>query len=227
MLSQRLLKLAAQRVARVDAKRAHVLQQAATQRAQDNLNHLAAMPALTQAEGAGPAHAFQQAQAAWAALADVLAQRPTPALLSQADGLGEALCTAAEALTEQLQACSGRRVLHLVNLCGRQRMHVQRLAKQWLLSAVLDEPDRRAALTPMLEAFEAALVALAQAPLSSPEIREALSAAQDEWLRLLQGLRSADGAESRALLSRSSDALLDHFDRLTEAYEHSLQVIMS
>jgi hypothetical protein len=36
-----------------------------------------------------------------------------------------------------------------------------------------------------------------------------------------------DSPEGRATLVRSSDTLVDTFERLTAAYEHSLQVIMS
>ena len=75
--------------------------------------------------------------------------------------------------------------------------------------------------------FEAALLELERAPLSTPEIRDALAAARSEWLRLVSGAGNAGSVEGRAVLARCSDALADVFDRLTACYEHSLQVIMS
>jgi hypothetical protein len=140
------------------------------------------------------------------------------------------LLVSAEALTEALEEGGARRALKVVNLCGRQRMRVQRVAKDALLAALLDDNARRAALPPLLDEVEQTLRELEAAPLASSDSREALTAARDEWLRLLRGLRGVDGAQaqdSRALLVRSSDALLDVFDRLTASYEHSLQVIMS
>jgi hypothetical protein len=137
------------------------------------------------------------------------------------------LLAAAENLTDALEQGGARRALRLVNLCGRQRMRVQRVAKDALLAALLGEPARREALAPLLDEFGAALQELERAPLTSAETREALDNARDEWLRLLRGADAADRAEGRALLAASSDALLDAFDRLTASYERSLQVIMS
>ncbi len=143
------------------------------------------------------------------------------------DASGEELLIAAEALTDVLESSAGRRALRIVNLCGRQRMRAQRLAKDALLAAMLPEGAWSARLAPTMDTFEASLLELERAPLSSPEIREALHGARDEWLRLVRGVRHADRAEGRAELVRASDVLADTFDRLTASYEHSLQVIMS
>jgi hypothetical protein len=226
MLSQRLVKLAAQRLAGIDPRRGRTLQDEAAERAQANLDHLASCPPLAQAPEATRA-AHDATQQAWAALKRALAQRQSPTALAESDRCAMRLLDAAEALAEALEHGGARRALHIVNLCGRQRMRVQRVAKDALLAALLGEPARRAAIEPQLDEFEAALRELEQAPLATAETREALAAARDEWLRLLRGLRAADGSEGRALLAASSDALLDVFDRLTAGYEHSLQVIMS
>jgi len=229
MLSQRLVKLAAQRLAGIDARRARTLQDEATQRVQDNLDHLATLPQLAEAP-APTRDALAAVNEAWRALAAALNQRQTPQALADSDQRAMALLTSAEALTETLEQGGARRALTVINLCGRQRMRVQRVAKDALLAALLGEPARRDALTPLLDEVEATLLELERAPLNSAESREALAAARDEWLRLLHGLRGTEGSqssESRALLARSSDALLDVFDRLTASYEHSLQVIMS
>ena len=119
------------------------------------------------------------------------------------------------------------RALRIVNICGRQRMRAQRLAKDALLASTIAAEASRGRLLPTMNEFEAALSELERAPLSSPEIRAALVAARDEWLRLVGGVQALDSAEGRATLVRSSEALVDTFERLTASYEHSLQVIMS
>lgn len=229
MLSQRLVKLAAQRLAGIDPRRARALQDEAAQRVQDNLDHLAACPPLAAGPGAmqEAREALAATTTAWDKLARALAQRPSPQGLAGADRCAMALLDCAEALTDALEQSGARRALRLVNLCGRQRMRVQRVAKDALLAELLDEPARREALAPLLDEFAAALQELERAPLASAETREALASARDEWLRLLRGADAASRAEGRALLAASSDALLDAFDRLTAGYERSLQVIMS
>ncbi len=240
MLSQRLVKLAAQRLAGIDARRARTAQQAASQRAQENLDHLSALP--LSADALDWRAALAPAQAAWLALNAVLDKRQTAAVLPAVDAAAEVLLASAEALTETLEQAGGRRALHIVNLCGRQRMRVQRVAKIALMGIVRGQPILGDELVAQLNAFEAALLELEQAPLSSHDIRDALASARNEWMLVLRCLRG-DGAAGVVVISRhrrddygddtcielarASDVLMDTFDRLTAAYEHSLQVIMS
>lgn len=225
-LSQRLVKLAAQRLAGIDARRTRGLQDEAAARVQANLEHLAAGAVLGQATE--PARTLlAEAQEAWAALDRALAQRLSAASVAESDRCAMRLMQAGDALATALEQGGERRALRLVNLCGRQRMRVQRVAKDALLATLLGEPGRRDALAPLLDDFEATLLELERAPLGGPETREDLAAARDSWLHLLRGLRAADEPEGRALLAAASDALLERFDRLTAGYERSLQVIMS
>ncbi|MCA6218172.1 type IV pili methyl-accepting chemotaxis transducer N-terminal domain-containing protein [Ideonella sp. B7] len=226
MLSQRLVKLAAQRQAAVEVKRARAAQDEAARRLQDNLAHLAGLPML-EAQPAALRDALQGAESAWAALRQSLAGKPGLPLLAEADARAEALLQAAETLTAALEAGGARGGLRIVNLCGRQRMRVQRLAKQALLAGLLSQPERLALLPALMDDFEATLRELEQAPLSTPDIRETLGAARDEWLRLLRALRGGPGIDVQGVLAASSDALLDLFHRLTDSYERSLQLIMS
>ena len=123
-------------------------------------------------------------------------------------------------------------MLRIVNVCGRQRMLVQRLAKQALLVGLLPEQDgalQAAQATVTMREFEATLLALEQAPLATDAIRAALAQARGQWQRLLDGLRRTNGSDAaagRAVLARESDALLAGFDQLTSLYEHSLQILM-
>lgn len=245
MLSQRLARLAAQRVAGIELRRTRTLQQASLARVQDNLDHLGALPWATAApcdeggrggggQGEGGAEAIApptlgeglaRSVECWQVLRDALSHKASS--LAQIDAHAEALLLAAEDLTSALEAAAGRRALRIVNLCGRQRMRVQRAAKEALLAALLQQPQRQLALQATLDEFGATLLELERAPLSSPEIRAGLQAAREEWGRLLRALGSVAQAEGRALLARSCEALLEIFDRLTAAYEHSLQVILN
>lgn len=226
MLSQRVVKLAAQQAAGVDVHRTKRLQQACEARADELLGHLLAVwPGST--AGDAPQAAVVEAQAAWAELAEALAHRNIPGWLGHVDTLAETLLARAEALVESLEATASRHALRVVNLCGRQRMLSQRLVKEALLAELMDDAGRRTRLLPLQQQFESALNELEAAPLSNVEIREALQAARDEWLKLLHGLRAIDRGEGRLALSRASENLLEGFDRLTGLYEHSLHVLMS
>ncbi len=222
MLSQRLVRVAAQLLAGIDVQRARVLRTQSTERVQQNLDHLSALDL-----GTAGVRALAEVQAAWNGLSTALPVKPTSQGLAEIDARGEALLLAAEAMTEALEASGARRALRIVNICGRQRMRAQRLAKDALLASTLEASASRARLLPTMNEFEAALVELERAPLSSPEIRAGLVTARDEWLRLVGGVQALDSPEGRATLVRSSEALVDTFERLTGWYEHSLQVIMS
>ncbi|WP_369655415.1 ANTAR domain-containing protein [Variovorax sp. V213] len=222
MLSQRLVRVAAQLLAGIDVQRARVLRTQSTERVQQNLDHLATLDL-----GASGVQALGEVRTAWDGLAALLAARPVPEGLAEIDARGEALLSAAEAMTDALEASGARRALRIVNICGRQRMRAQRLAKDALLASTIAAEASRGRLLPTMNEFEAALGELERAPLSSPEIRAALVAARDEWLHLVGGVQALDSPEGRATLVRSSEALVDTFERLTAWYEHSLQVIMS
>ena len=231
MLSQRLVKLSAQRLAAVEPEGLRQAAAEAEQRVRDNLTTLAALAADQSADPDEPAGwllALADAQQAWAGLEPVLAvPRPNIAALAEQDERAEVLLTGAEALTAALEEHGGSRPLHLINVCGRQRMRVQRLAKEALLAVLLEQPQRSERIDALLDEFETALLTLERSPLSSPEIRALLAAVRDEWLNLLRGLRSVRSADGRTTLAHASDTLLEQLDRMTAAYEHSLQVIMA
>ncbi len=217
MLSQRLVKLMAQRAAGIEAKRAKTLQDESGARIEANL---ARLPALLPAELDTGA-----LNDAWQALRPLLSGKPTAAVLAQADGAAERLLALSEALTEAITAAGARPPLRLVNLCGRQRMLSQRLAKEALLADLLPARDP-AGLGEGLAAFEAGLLELEAAPLSSREIRDSLAGVREEWLRLVRSLRDSRGSEAAAGLARSSEHLLSQLDMLTGQYQQSLQVIL-
>ena len=226
MLSQRCVRLVAQRLLKIDARDSAVLQQQSSRRVADNLAMLA-----RQCEASPAQAACAIATRRWEALAAALdAPRIDPAALLRIDRRADDLLEAAERLTEALQTAAGRRALHIVNECGRQRMRVQRVAKESLLAA-LPQPESGAGeyarrRDAALDEFETAQRALEQAPLSSPEIRATQAQVREEWLRLLAGLRAHETADGRRALVHASETMLERLDALTAVYEHSLQVIM-
>jgi AmiR/NasT family two-component response regulator len=205
-------------------------QRVATVAAWQSLRELAG-PAQTGA-GRPPAAAVPAPGLALAASFSVAHSASHQRALVDADQRGEALLAHADQLTSALEAASGRRSLQVINLCGRQRMLSQRLAKQALLAGLLPDDQaaaQAAAATLTIREFETTLATLEQAPLATEPIRAALAQARGQWQRLLEGLRRAagpDAAAGRQQLTRESEALLDSFEQLTSLYEHSMQVLL-
>ena len=148
-----------------------------TRRLQANLDHLASLPQTDPV-------AAQMActRAVWAAL-QACAGGDAAAAPRSADGAAwanrlveaewraENLPNQADRLTAALESASGRRNLKVINLCGRQRMLSQRLAKQALLAGVLPDPAaamQTAAAVATMRELEAALLALEQGAAGQP-----------------------------------------------------------
>jgi hypothetical protein len=253
MLSQRLVKLMAQRAAGIEAKRAKTLQDESCARVASNLSRLPALlPALLPPMSPAPSAAMSPSTSsapgpsssaapesvssraalqvdpvidAWRRLEPLLAGKPTAEALLAADAAAEDLRAHSDALASAIAACGGGKPLHVVNLCGRQRMLSQQLAKEALLADLL--PSRNpAVLLDSLDRFAAGLAELESSPLSSDAIRALLAEVGAEWLRLMRSLRDAHGREAAAGLARSSEILLDRLDLLTAHYQQSLQIIL-
>ncbi|RZI57408.1 MAG: ANTAR domain-containing protein [Rubrivivax sp.] len=203
MLSQRLVKLMAQRAAGIEAKRAKALQDESCARA-DPLD-----PVVN----------------AWRRLEPLLVGKPSVEALAAADAAAQDLLTHSDALATALAASGGGKPLHVVNVCGRQRMLSQQLAKEALLVDLL--PARTPAeLLDCLDRFAAGLAELESSPLSSDAIRALLAEVGAEWLRLMRSVRDAHGREAAEGLARSSEVMLDRLEWLTGHYQQSLQIIL-
>ena len=95
-------------------------------------------------------------------------------------------------------------------------MLAQRMAKLALLGA------SQAALAECAGGFEEGMAALRAAPLSTPEIRNLLERGEAAW----QELQGAVAKTARMKLAAASEELLEVFDRLTAAYQGSIQMLM-
>jgi len=233
MLSQRLVKLMAQRAAGIEAKRAKTLQDDSCARVAANLSRLPALlpavvPIPSPVAGLAPSLTPLQVEPvidAWRRLEPLLAGKPTAEALLAADAAADDLRAHSDALASAIAACGGGKPLHVVNLCGRQRMLSQQLAKEALLADLLPGRDP-AVLLDSLDRFAAGLAELESSPLSSDAIRALLAEVGAEWLRLMRSLRDAHGREAAGGLARSSEILLDRLDLLTGHYQQSLQIIL-
>lgn len=224
MLSQRVVMLRALVVADVDAATAHSRLAVSAARAESNLAALDRL--LSRATFGDLLGALKDA---WQALADALAASTTPAGLPALDALAERSLERADQLVAALEAACLAGTLHVINLCGRQRMRGQRLAKQALLGELLQGDaagSASAAAEQTAQEFEQALAGLRALPLGTPEIVAALGDASRDWEALLEGRRRLREPEGRRLLAVSSEALLERFEELTERYERSMQLLI-
>ena len=173
-------------------------------------------------------------QAGWAPVRQIVTAPAQPEGLAELDALAEAMLGQADALVGALESSGLAATVGVVNLAGRQRMLSQRMAKQALLAALAPGAGRRsadatardAALAETSQALEQGLLTLAASPLSTPEIRKGLADARTAWDILRQGAGSAGTASGRLQLAAASEDLLAVFDHLTDAYQHSIQVLM-
>jgi hypothetical protein len=174
------------------------------------------------------------AQQAWADLHERLqvglAVGPTQALavLSGLDEAAERLLDRAERLTSVLEGAGLAPSLHVINTAARQRMLSQRLAKFALLTAAMPVgvPPFAPQVAETADAFERGLAYLREIPLSTPEIRQALSIAESAWQRMLDGAGEARTPQGRALVASASEELLAQFDHLTGEYERGMRMLI-
>jgi hypothetical protein len=211
MLSQRLVKLYALAASRTEAAAVAVLTNESVQRVEENLGFLE-----RELSAATYGDLIAAARTGWQALRLALEARSPASDPAALDVLAEAVLVQADALVLALQASGLAPQVGVVNVAGRQRMLAQRMAKLALLGA------GEAALAECAGAFEEGMARLRAAPLSTPEIRALLERGEAAW----QELRAAVARTARVKLAAASEELLEVFDRLTAAYQHSIQVLM-
>jgi AmiR/NasT family two-component response regulator len=162
----------------------------------------------------------------WGEVKSLLRAAPTALRLAELDRLAEDVLLAAEQLVMNLEIAGISQSLHVINVAGRQRMLSQRLAKQALLAAAAPpiEPGEAAGLS--LRGFAEAFAYLNAIPLATREILDALGEAEREAAAFAAALAQAGTPAGREAIATLSEALLALFDRLTERYELSMQMLM-
>lgn len=165
----------------------------------------------------------------WQTLKQALDAPADPRRLGEVDAAAAALLQEAESLTAVLESSSDMSSLHVINVAGRQRMLSQRLAKAALLTVLQRDVAAQTAadeLRTAREAFAAALSALEALPLATREIRASLDEAAALWRSFDDALRDVRTAAGQRALAAASEQLLDVFERLTDQYERSMQILM-
>lgn len=220
MLSQRLVKLYALLCSQTDADAAGALMRQSVLRMEDNLKTLEkTLSAATYGD------LLQSARAGWEPMRRLLDGPPSAGQLAALDALAETLLAQADALVGALETSGLTPTVHVINVSGRQRMLAQRMAKQALLAASAPG-EAAAAMAATAKLFEHGMAVLTAAPLSTSEIRDLLREAQQAWASLQAAAPKAGTAAGRRQVAAASEELLALFDRLTQAYQHSIQVLM-
>lgn len=222
MLSQRLVKLYALGCTRTDVAAAALLVRESVQRAEENLAFLEAeLSAATYGDLIAAAHA------GWREFRQVLEAPARLEELARLDQRAETVLAQANSLVLALEASGVAAQVQVINLAGSLRWRSQRLAKLALLQALsADAAALEPAIGQAAAEFEQGLQALAQAPLSTPQIRAMLQRGQETWQELRAAAPGADKPAGRMKVAATSEELLELFDRLTEAYQHSIQLLM-
>jgi two-component system, response regulator PdtaR len=224
MLSQRLVKLYALQLAGIDSATHSPLLADSVLRVDANLAILA--KSLSKATFGD---FLESITTSWIKLKAELKSTPDSGRMACVDALAEQVLLDADKLTSGLELAGSASPLHVINVSGRQRMLSQRVAKLALLASLADEKSRDAGLQALLDAqaqFEKSMDYLNDIPLSTKSIRADLDISHAHWMQLLAGLSDAPRASALALIAVSSEGLLDVFERLTDQYERSMQMLV-
>ena len=222
MLSQRLVKLYALGCSRTETAAVAVLMRETVARIEENLATLE-----SELSPATFGDLVAAARAGWQALRQLLDEEAKASELPRLDSLAETIVAQANALVQALEASGMASQVGVINAAGRLRWQSQRMAKLALLHVTT--ADKEAVDRAMIEtaaAFEEGMARLTSAPLSTAEIRNMLERGQAAWEELRAATPKAGQAAGRIKIAAASEELLELFDRLTEAYQHSIQVLI-
>jgi hypothetical protein len=224
MLSQRSAKLYSQMLKgiRVDESRTKLT--ASVARFESQLNTLRTF-ARTESYDEVSA-TYDQLAERWTDQKAIVTAKPTLDALRALVDVNETVLALAHKATQQLEQHSTSPVGALVNLCGRQRMLSQRMAKCFSFrSNGLDTPAIAKQLESARTDFVAALKVLADAPQDTAEIRSWLVMADNQWLFFDQALNTASGKAAGSdpqvhlgNVAVTSENLLEVMDKLTGLY---------
>jgi AmiR/NasT family two-component response regulator len=158
-----------------------------------------------------------------------LLQRPgATAHVTEVDTLAEEVLEHAERLTANLEIAAYAPALRAINVAGRQRMLCQRVAKEALMGSLKLKPDRGAvgkrdeAQAELMEG----LAYLENLPLSNAEINAELQRTIAVWEQFRHALKPRMTRQGQQSIAETSEALLAHFDRLTDMIERGIQSLI-
>ncbi len=166
----------------------------------------------------------------WEKLRAAVKPRATLGQLPEIDVFAELLLAKAERLTANLETAGLATTLRVINVSGRQRMLAQRMAKLALMAALLAPAGAAVARgqgAETIAAFQEGFDYLKGLPLSTEAIRDLLAAADDLWRQYQAALSRTATREGQEAVVALSDDLVAGFDRLTELYERSMQVLLA
>lgn len=144
--------------------------------------------------------------------------------VAAAHRITDELVAAADNLTTAFQLQANIQTAKIVNLCGRQRMLSQRMARLYF-GALLS--NTRADLDQVRQQFKSAMTTLETAPLSSDAIKRELAQAKNQWLFLEQALNGGSVPNTAARdVATTSERLLETMDNLTGMYSQALKAVL-
>lgn len=123
--------------------------------------------------------------------------------------------------TNQLEQLSSKPAGKLVNIAGRQRMLSQRMAKYYLAMAWnVDNATSEIELNKAAKEFALALETLRNAPEATPEIKQELALADNQWVFFVSALkaRPSTSPKNTSDVFQASENLLQVMDKVTGLY---------
>jgi hypothetical protein len=164
----------------------------------------------------------------WTKLQAVINRPRSLAHLGEVDRLAEQLLERAEILTGNLEIAAYAPALHAINVAGRQRMLSQRVAKEALLRAlklpaIRPTTARRGdAKTELVQGLHY----LAALPLTNADIERELEQTMAVWEQFQEAITRHETPTGQQSIADTSEALLSHFDRLTDLIERGIQSLI-
>lgn len=138
--------------------------------------------------------------------------------------ISEEVLAMAQTATVQLEKLSGTAGGRLVNIAGRQRMLSQRMAKFYqALNWGVATADAKEKLLGARKEFVSALAELTASPKNTPEIKQELDLAQQQWIffdsALNGGASGTNKMQQATNVATTSERILEAMDRVTGMYE--------
>ena len=158
-------------------------------------------------------------QQGWQSFKELAMQPANRAQAVELRTLADQTLSASNQVVLSLQAISGTKAGHLVNLAGRQRMLSQRLAGLYLYRAWgIEQESLEADYATASEEFDAALKVLLVAPENTYKINKELKKVVDHWHLYQRSDKMREGEFIPLLIVVSSEKILVMMNDITAQY---------